>query len=327
MPEKKMSVRDSVLRALTESGGNAVSGARLAEDLGVSRTAVWKAVKSLRESGYPIESGTNRGYTLGAGADVLSGEAVSALMKEDIPVRYYDTVTSTNEKAKELVISEGLETGLVIANCQTGGRGRLGRTFVSPAGAGIYMSLIARPDFDMSRSVLVTTAAAVAVAKALEELYDLRPQIKWVNDVYLDGRKITGILTEALTDFESGQIDRIIVGIGINCFESKAAEEAADAYGFIGGDISRAKIAAKVTDIFAPMLRGLDSGDFIDDYRKLCFVTGRDVLVYKAGTLGRDDARPLRARAVGIDDDGGLIIEHDGVRETLTSGEVSVRPV
>ncbi|MGI6203767.1 MAG: biotin--[acetyl-CoA-carboxylase] ligase [Anaerovoracaceae bacterium] len=326
MTDKKLSVKEKVLRALAEGSGSPVSGEALASKLGVTRAAVWKAVKALRESGYPIESGTNRGYTLTSGADILTGEAVSALMREDIPVYYFDKVGSTNEKAKEIVIGEGAETGLVVADCQTAGKGRLGRTFVSPAGSGIYMSLISQPDFDLSRSVLVTTAAAVAVCKALEDLYDLRPQIKWVNDVYLDGKKITGILTEALTDFESGQIERIIVGIGINCFENSAAKDASDAYGFIGGNISRARIAAKVIDYFAPMLRDLDSREFIDDYRKRCLVTGKDVLVYKAGTLGRPDARPLRARAVGIDDNGGLIIEHDGRRESLTSGEVSVRP-
>ena len=325
-----MAVKDEVLRRLTDHKGEAVSGESLAQELGVSRTAVWKAIKSLQSAGYPIEAGTNRGYSLPEDTDFMSGEAIKAFLAEDIPVYYYDKVTSTNDKAREIAADHNPARALVAANCQTSGRGRIGRVFASPAGKGLYMSIILRPSFDMSRSVLVTTAASVAVVRALEKLYDIHPKIKWVNDIYLDGKKITGILTEAVTDFESGQIESLIVGIGVNCFESSAAEKEASSYGFIGGSISRNTLAAQIVNEFMPIADNIEDRSFIEDYREHSNGIGRSVLVYKAGSLGDPDARPLRAKATGIAENGGLIIVHEdgplkGETEILTSGEISIR--
>jgi len=323
-----MTVKSEVLKALIENKGKSVSGEEIADRLGVSRTAVWKAVKSLQESNYTIEAVTNKGYMMPGDTDIISAEAVRSMTDFDIPVYYFESVASTNEKAKELAGTE--DRAVVIANEQTQGKGRLGRTFVSPAGSGLYMSIIIKPDFDISKSVLITTAASVAVVRALEKLYGLAPEIKWVNDIYLGGRKITGILTEAVMDFESGQIGSIVVGIGVNCFESDSPKAAADSYGFIGGSVSRAAIAAQIINEFIPVVDNIEDRSFIEDYRSHSMVIGKRILVYKAGMLGKPGAKPLHAEAEGIDEDGGLIIKHpdengNTVLETITSGEVSIR--
>ena len=189
-----MATKDLVLEALQRSGENYLSGEALSEELGISRTAVWKAIRILRDEGYTIKAVTNRGYHLIHEEDVITEKS----LREHLFTRYknnrlyiYDTLDSTNNRAKQLALENAPHGTTVIAMQQTAGKGRLGRSFFSPR-EGIYLSIIIKPTFDLSKSVLVTAAAAVAIAQAIESVCGRQAQIKWVNDVYLDGKKICG---------------------------------------------------------------------------------------------------------------------------------------
>ena len=213
-----MSIKDSVLQALTENKGSFISGEELSKNMEVSRTAVWKAIKTLREEGYPIEAVTNRGYKLAPDKWLITEDT----LKLALPAKYknnrlyiYDTLDSTNIRAKQLALENAPHGTVVIARQQTAGRGRLGRSFFSPRD-GIYISIIVRPDFDLTKSVHVTSAASVAVAESIESICGMDAKIKWVNDIYADNKKVCGILTEGITDFETGQIESLVIGIGVN---------------------------------------------------------------------------------------------------------------
>ena len=330
-----MSVRESVLEALKENKGTYLSGEKLSDQLGVSRAAVWKAIKALRQAGYRIDAVTNRGYCLSERTAPLSEEEI----RRFLPDRYrnngiyvYDVIDSTNNRARQIAVGEEADKAhgsAVIALQQTAGKGRLGRSFFSPE-EGIYLSIIVKPDFDLSRSVLVTVAAAAAVAEAIDQVcgQEEETQIKWVNDVYLKGKKVCGILTEGITDFESGQIDHLVIGIGINTSLEGFPEDLLKVAGAVEGDYSRSELAAGVIGRVLSYLEDIDSREFMDTYRAKNLLMGRDIKVFKGvyRTDPEHDLSGIPARVLGIDDNGGLqVIYTDGRRETLTTGEVTVR--
>lgn len=187
-----MATKDEILTRLLKEE-NYVSGEELARQTGVSRAAVWKAIKSLKKSGYDIEGITKCGYKLKQNNSLVTAEGVKALLEKDIEVTHFDTVDSTNTYCKRLLADGKQGEFLVTAAKQTAGRGRQGKSFYSPSETGIYFSLVIRPDTSLQNAVTATTAAAVAVCKAIEKTTDLKPKIKWVNDVYLNGKKVCGI--------------------------------------------------------------------------------------------------------------------------------------
>ena len=188
-----MSTKDVVLEQLIKSGGSALSGAKLAQELCLSRTAVWKAIEELRRDGYQISAVTNKGYTLVEQGDRLSLPAIRSFLRRKPTadqIRLYDSLESTNQTAKQLAL-EGAPSGtIVLADEQTGGRGRRGRSFFSPAGTSVYFTVIFRSELAADRAVMITTAASVAVARAIDRITggEPRAQIKWINDVYLGGK-------------------------------------------------------------------------------------------------------------------------------------------
>lgn len=335
-----MTIKDSVLKTLKNNKNVYISGEDLSSTLGVSRAAVCKAVKALREEGYIINAVTNKGYLMPDSDVALSEESVRRYLPPKLrsnPLFVYDVVDSTNLQAKRLLLEQPVKHGsAVIASQQTAGRGRLGRSFYSPEN-GIYVSIIVKPAFDLSKAGLVTVAAAAATSEAIESVCGLATKIKWVNDIYLGNRKICGILTEATTDFESGQIDSLIIGIGINTSSQGFPAELEAVAGAISDTALNGSVKAELTaSVIQNVLKYADlnsfdttsAPDFIDSYRKRCMLTGRNITVYK-GAYRRDPSKELggiSARAVGIDDSGGLIVEYEkGIRETLTTGEVSIR--
>ena len=197
-----MSTKTELLALLAQKEGRYASGQELADTLGVSRNAIWKAVKALQAQGYTIESLPSTGYRLRQKADILTRDAICEALHVPLKLHLLDKVDSTNNYAKTL--SELSLPQLVVSEEQTAGRGRLGRSFYSPAGKGIYMSFAFCPQLELSQAMLVTTMTAVAVCRALESLTGLHPKIKWVNDIYLNEKKLCGILTEAETNFETG---------------------------------------------------------------------------------------------------------------------------
>ncbi len=321
-----MSTRTELLKLLTENTGVYLSGQKIGETLQVSRNAVWKAMQQLRDEGYHIESKPSVGYRLKTKSNILTEASVTGDLRYPCRLHVYDVVDSTNNVAKSIPV--GKEPVMVIANKQDAGRGRLGRTFASPSGTGLYMTIALHPEFDLNKSLFVTMAAAVAVCRSIDKVAGARPRIKWVNDLFLDDKKICGILTEAQTNFETGQIDSLIIGIGVNCFPGSFPEELKEIVGCVSqkkNSFSRGKLAAEIFNQTMEILDDLESRDFLREYRTRCFILGKNITVHP--NLNK---KGIRARAIDIDDQGGLVVEYmEGRRmrqiETLTTGEVSIR--
>lgn len=261
------------------------------------------------------------GGGLSADAGELSAERISALLERPgVRVTVLDCVDSTNSEAKRRAAAGVCGTELIAAVRQTAGRGRMGRSFYSPADTGLYMSLLLPCPEGFERAVYSTTAAAAAVVRAIERLTPLRPMIKWVNDIYLDGRKICGILTEAVTDSVTGALSGVVVGVGVNlktsCFPPEL-EHIASSLGEAAPD--RCALAAAITDELLAITDALPDRSFLEFYRSRSLVIGRRI-TYTANGAAHG------ALAVGIDGQGGLIVRTDsGEKITLSSGEISLR--
>ncbi len=321
----QISTKEQVLRALLDAR-ECVSGSELARRLGVSRNSVWKAIEQLRGEGYPVEAATNRGYWLAGDADVLSVAEIEhyrAPGEIGGPIEFHSEITSTNNRAKELAAQGAPHGMLVLADRQSSGRGRFGRAFYSPAHSGVYMSFILRPQLPADRAVMITSMAAVAVARAMEKLADVRASIKWVNDVYLGNRKACGILCEAGLDFESGQMQYVVVGIGVNVgfmdFPEDLRDKATSIANACGSRVSRSRFTAELINEMNALYPQLEAGVFMEESRERSNVIGREIEVMR----GKER---YPATAIGIDDAGGLLIRTpDGAERTLQSGEISVR--
>ena len=316
-----MSVKRELIKILSLSPGRFFSGAALADTLGVSRNAVWKAVEALRKDGYEISAVTNKGYSLCGGTAVLSAEAVCAFADsrlDGVSVKVFESIDSTNAEAKR-VADKTPGPLLILAEQQTAGRGRLGRSFYSPPGTGLYMSLMYHPDTSLSENLSVTAAAAVAVVRAIEKLTDMKPQIKWVNDIFINGKKVCGILTEAVTDFESGTDISVIVGIGINVTTESFPPEVGETAASIGvSRLDRNRLASEVAAELLRLIKNLGDRSFMEDYRQHSMVIGREITYIKNGISHS-------ATAISIDDDGGLKVSGDQGITVLNTGEITLR--
>ena len=263
--KEKTSSRDKVLALLESEKGRFISGEEIASDLGISRTAVWKAVNNLKKDGYMIDSVTNRGYCLSHGSDILSEAVLRGYLRDCPPLvlDVFDTVDSTNTVCLKRASGGDRRTYAAVAGGQTRGRGRRGRSFFSPDGTGLYMSILLRPSgLSADEAVKFTTIAAVAVSEAIEAVAGKTASIKWVNDIYVSGRKACGILTEASFNPEDGTLDYAVVGIGINVYEPQGGfpEEIKDRAGALAGPVNRNNVpAGKESD--DPFLSGKDSAD------------------------------------------------------------------
>ena len=255
-------------------------------------------------------------------ADKLSAAAIRAAMTHPVAVQVMESVDSTNTEAKRQLSAGLSEPLLLLAETQTGGRGRLGRTFCSPEGAGLYMSLVLHPDLSAERALSLTSAAAVAVCLALESLTDLRPQIKWVNDVYVGDRKLCGILTEGIADPISGRLQSVVIGIRINCRHASLPGEVAAIATSLedeGASVDRSRLAATVCDRLNELYGGLSARTWLPLYRT------RSWLDQKAVTCRIGD-RTIDGIVLGIDDDGALLLANEEGTHRLFSGEATVRP-
>ena len=321
-----MSVKEQVLACLNQQRGSSVSGQELARRLGVTRAAVWKAITALRQEGWPIDSATNRGYRLAGEADVLDAAAVSARLTVPLRVEVLSTTPSTNGALRA---RGGEPEGLVlVAAAQTEGRGRMGRAFYSPEGTGLYLSVLLHPVLETHQTPLLTAAAAVAAAEAAESLCGRPVQIKWVNDLLLDGKKVCGILTEASMDLEGGGLEYAVLGVGFDVcapaggwppeLQAVAGSLLPDAAPPPG---ARAALAAAFLNRFWPLYQALPSCDFLPDYRARQAALGRTVEVRRPGSV------PRQAVALEVDDNCRLVVRYlDGSRETaaLNSGELRI---
>lgn len=323
-------MKQTVLNLLKDSGGSYISGEAMSEILGVSRVAVWKQINRLREKGYIIDAVTRRGYRLVSCPEPLSLERIQALLSghpwaSGVQVR--DTVDSTNNVLKAMAEAGAPHGTILIADEQTGGRGRQGKSFASPKGVGLYYSLLLRPSCAPTQVGHVTAMVAVAACDAVEAVTGVRPGIKWTNDLVLNGRKLAGILTEMSAEWESGTLQYLVTGIGINCnyqktdFPEEVQPMAASLLLETGVRVDRCQLAAELTKAFYRMQSELLSGKarWLERYKQDCVTLGRPVKVLRG-----QDVRT--GTALGIDENGGLIVRYDsGETGVVYSGEVSVR--
>lgn len=321
-----MQLKIEILKILENNRGQDISGQLLAERFGVSRNAVWKAVRALQAEGYTIRAGKNRGYCLAQDSDMLSAVGIADAIchaTKGMAVYVHRTVDSTNEEAKRLLADGKNGPALIVAEEQTAGRGRQGKGFYSPAHEGIYMTYSFPIDLPLHASIRMTTAAAVAVFLAIRDLTGIEADIKWVNDLYLGGKKICGILTEAISDFETGRTRHIILGIGLNMRVSSFPPELQEIAGSLGArGVPRNRFVACIVDRLLDLIADLDRGssDYLALYREHSMVIGREITYFR-------DGQSYTARALDIDAEGGLVIlAKDGSRTVLNSGEISVRP-
>ena len=313
--------RQALLAMLSAQPGRDVSGQALADQLGVSRAAVHKAAAALQKQGYAIRAVSGRGYRLESESDCLTGEEL-ALLWPHRPGRALEQVDSTNREMRRMLLDGAPHGTLVVAGAQTEGRGRMGRVFLSPPG-GVYLSLLLCPDPDQpGDGTAVTAAAAVAAARAVERLCGRELRIKWVNDLYWNGRKEGGILTEGLLDMESGRPSQVIVGIGINLRTPAAlladAPEAGSLFPAGAAPCGRARLAAAIAE---ELLRWDGSPAWWEEYRARSLVLGHWL------TVTEPDGSRYTARAIAIDDAGRLVVRlAGGGARALRSGEVRTRP-
>lgn len=327
-----MTTKDAVLEQLIKASGSCVSGAKLAAELCLSRTAVWKAIEELRSDGYQISAVTNKGYTLIEQGDRLALPIIRSNLRRSYAenqLLLYPSLESTNQAAKQLALQGASSGTIVLADEQTGGRGRRGRSFFSPPGTSVYFTMILRSQLAADRAVMITTAASVAVARATDRVTGGQPQakIKWINDIYLEGRKICGILTDAVTNMENGSFEYIVVGIGINVnnraedFPPEIRDRAGSLFSVTGKKFDRNRMAAVLADEMTDIVQDFSSGSYLKEYRSRSCVLGRPIVIFGSGHEG------TQATAVDIDEHGYLLARgSNGDLYTLNSGEITIRP-
>ena len=320
--------REKVLSLLRQGGY--VSGEAMSQRLGISRAGVWKAIEGLRQEGYVIASAPNRGYQLEEAPDrlregELSGPLAGALVGSKLLC--LDCIDSTNTECKRQAMSGAPEGLVVTAEEQTGGRGRRGRGFQSPRGKGLYLSALFRPELELSQVSDFTAWVAVAVCDGIEACCHIRPQIKWTNDIVFQGKKLVGILTELGMESESGALDYMVTGIGINVnhgpedFVPEIRDMASSLAQVLGRPVRRAELAAQVMLALDRMYAGYpgNKAEYLEKYRAGCVTTGRQVQLITPASRREAFARE-------IDDQFNLVVElPGGARETICAGEVSVR--
>lgn len=323
-----MGTKDNLLELLESHKGVYFSGEEIAKRLYVSRAAVWKGIKALRNEGYCIDAVTNKGYCLSTQTDILSPQGIRKYIDpaySGLEVAVLPSVTSTNALVREKANAGALEGYAVVANEQTAGMGRSGRGFFSPPDTGIYLSLLLRPrEYSSQQAIKTTTIAAVAACEAIEAVAGEPAQIKWVNDIYLRGKKVSGILTAASFDLENGLLDYAVLGIGFNVYPPKGGFPAEIAH--LAGtvfqtphDDAKNHLAGEFLNHFMKYYTASDSSAYAHHYRRRSFVIGRQVSVVTANKT-RD------ALVLGMDDQCRLLVKYeDGTEETLSYGEISLK--
>lgn len=322
-------MKEEILRLLRSADGY-ISGQELCNRFGVSRTAVWKAINQLKEAGYEIEAQQNKGYRLMAAPDLMTEAEIKSLMHTEWvakEVLYFDTIDSTNTKAQELA-EKGYPSGtLVVADKQESGKGRRGRSWVSPSGTGIFMTLMIKPDINPNNASMLTLVAALAVAKAITSVTGEEAMIKWPNDIVVNSKKVCGILTEMNAQFD--YINNIVVGVGINVHNESFPEEISQMASSLmieagGKRFHRAQIIAETMAYFEQyydtFLKTQDLSALVREYDELLVNRNKSVRVL-------DPKESFDGKAMGITPKGELIVDTWESRKLVSSGEVSVRGI
>ncbi len=325
-----MTIDTFILTALRSPSGSSISGGEIAQKLGVTRAAVWARIRELRALGYEIEASPHEGYRLLNSPDVLLGDDLMSRLKGDQligrDIRVFQETTSTSDVIERLA-SDGVKEGVVVfAESQSKGRGRLGREWISPAGKGIWFSVLLRPNLRPIEATQLTVAAATAVARAIESETRLMPQVKWPNDILLGTRKVAGILTEL-----SAEVDRVkylILGVGLDAnfeetdFPERVRDTATSLRMELGRPVDRASLAVAMLTELERNYDRIRSGRFdgiATEWEALCITLGRQVSV-------RVGDRVLHGRAESLASDGALLLRtQHGHLERITGGDVSLK--
>lgn len=322
-------MKGEILKLLKETDGY-ISGQELCERFGVSRTAVWKVINQLKEEGYEIEAVRNKGYILKGSADVLSKEELESTIHTKwagANVAFFEETDSTNNEIRRLAEQGAPHGTLAVAERQLGGKGRRGRVWTSPAGVGIWMSMLLRPQIDPMAASMLTLVMALATRKGIETATGLRSEIKWPNDLVLNKKKICGILTEMSTELM--EIQYVIPGTGINVNQTEFPDEikaTATSLRIESGKLQKrseiiAAIMAAFEGYYDTFLKTQDMSGLIEEYNANLVNLGNEVCVL-------DPAGEYRGVSEGINKDGALLVRlSDGTLKEIISGEVSVRGV
>jgi BirA family biotin operon repressor/biotin-[acetyl-CoA-carboxylase] ligase len=319
-------IKNELLEFLEENKGDFVNGQDIADKLSITRSAVWKNIKQLRNDGYIIEAIPNKGYRLSEENDILTEQSITPYLEGKAKNCHIDvrkSLPSTNTELKKLAAAGEKEGMILVANEQTAGRGRMGRSFYSPSDSGIYMSILLRPELHAENAVLLTTLTAVSAARAIEQVCGIQVGIKWVNDLYFNDKKIAGILTEGGINMENGMLEYAVVGIGVNVSTSYFPEEIKSTAASVSADgrrISRSYLAAQIINRLIADLPELEKKTYMPEYKVRSILLGREIYVLKSGER-------IPAVAVDIDENAALVVRYsDGSTEKLSSNDVSVRP-
>ncbi|SKA07436.1 biotin--[acetyl-CoA-carboxylase] ligase [Selenihalanaerobacter shriftii] len=319
--------KQQVLQILHDNESEYISGQKLSDQLKVSRTTIWKYVKSLREQGYLIDSSSKLGYRLIKAPDILSPEEIKRDLETDVlgsEVIYYEQVESTNNLAEVKARKGAIEGTIIIAKEQVGGKGRLGREYFCPS-EGVWFSVILRPDLKPTFASQLNFVAAVALARTIEQLTNLQPGIKWPNDILINQRKVSGILTEMNAEID--RVNYVILGLGINLniekaeFPEELIRKATSVKEEFGKEVSK-------LDFFLSLLHELEKeyvklqedgfGSVLQGWRDYNITLGKEVKVNNVREV-------LKGQAIDVDDEGALLIKlEDGTVERVIAGDVTL---
>ncbi|MDF2873874.1 MAG: birA [Sporomusa sp.] len=322
-------MRTAILEVLKHNSGQYISGEDISHTLKVSRTAVWKHIRALKEDGYEIEAHPRLGYALRQNTDRLLPAEIKAQLTSDIlgrEIHYFSETDSTNNEAKRLATNGCQEGTIVVAEAQGSGRGRLARGWFSPPGKGIWLSVVLRPPFGPMEAAKCTLMAAVAVNRAINEVTGAGCGIKWPNDILCNGRKVVGILTEMSAEMDA--INHIVIGMGINVniepqeFPSEIAATATSLSIASGHQVPRVKLLTAILAELENVYNIVKTSGFVPvlaDWKSQSITLGQQVDV-------RGVDRSFTGVAIDIDADGALLIETPQGLERVLAGDVSIRP-
>ena len=309
-----------ILKILKNNQNEYISGQKISESLNVSRMTISSCIKKLKEKGYHIISSTKKGYCLTEDNDVILIENIKSAIPDFFQnIEYFDEIDSTNDYLKRTSHQQG---DIVIAQAQTKGKGRNGKSFHSPQQKGIYFSFVLKPDLTIYDSLKITACLAVSLVKAIEKNYPVHPQIKWVNDIMIHDFKIAGILCEASLEMNTAQIEQMIVGIGINVHSYSMPAHlqniAACIEDFCSIKVSREQLLIDFFNIFYQDYLMLSTLSWLDFYRQHSYILHQDIIVY-------ENNKAYSAYVLDINDDASLKIQSEQGVKNLSSGEISIR--
>jgi BirA family biotin operon repressor/biotin-[acetyl-CoA-carboxylase] ligase len=324
-----MTIDAQILSALRRAGDGCVSGADLSQDLGISRAAIWARIEELRALGYEIEASPHQGYRLVAIPDVLHADDLLSRVETNKTIgrdiRVFQETSSTNDVVERLA-RDGVGEGVVVfAESQNKGRGRLGRSWLSPARKGLWFSILLRPDLRPQAATQVTVAASTALARSIRAQTGLEAEIKWPNDILVRGKKVSGILTELSAELD--HINHIILGIGVDVnlntsdFPAELRKTATSLKMETGRNVDRPELAATILrelDVEYARIGRRQFSKVCEEWQQLCSTLGRNVTI-------RVGERAVRGLAESLDEDGALLLRtQHGLLERITGGDVAL---